>query len=343
MEGWVVDWNEVSDDALTRELQQLVRMERHATAKLVAYLAEFDRRRLYLAEGYASTFVYCTQVLHLSEYAAYVRIRAARAVRRCPAVLAALERGEVHLSTIRLLAPFRDHERGPELLASARHLSKREVEEIVARLSPRPDVQPMILKLPEAAMEKYVAGATPPVSSPPGAPAGTHVPVVALPAAVRRAVGSLTVLAPQRYHVQFTASAEMRAKIDRLRNLLRHEIPDGNLAALFDRALTVLLQQVEKRKFAATAHPRSEGPRPSANPASRDIPAAVRRAVWLRDGEQCAFTTGDGRRCGERGLLEFHHIVPFAHGGAATVENLSLRCRAHNQFEAWFDFGPPVT
>lgn len=282
-------------------------------------------------------------MLHLSEYAAYVRIRAARAVRRCPAVLAALERGEVHLSTIRLLGPFLDRERGLELLASARHLSKREVEEIIARLSPRPDVQPMISKLPEAATAINVAGVMPAASSPPGALAGTHAPVVALPAAVPRAVSSLTVLAPQRYRVQFTASAEMRARIDRLRNLLRHEIPDGDLAAIFDRALTALLQQAEKRKFAATARPRSEGPRPRANPVSRDIPAAVRRAVWLRDGEQCAFTTRDGRRCGERGLLEFHHLVPFAHGGAATAENLPLRCRAHNQFEAWFDFGPPVT
>ena len=52
-------------------------------------------RRLYLREGCASLFTYCTQVLHLSEGAAYNRIETARAARRFPEVLDALERGGV--------------------------------------------------------------------------------------------------------------------------------------------------------------------------------------------------------------------------------------------------------
>jgi 5-methylcytosine-specific restriction endonuclease McrA len=79
----------------------------------------------------------------------------------------------------------------------------------------------------------------------------------------------------------------------------------------------------------------SAGPARSANPAnpsprSRYIPAAVRRAVWARDGGQCAFVAANGRRCPERGFLEFHHVEPYAAGGAATVDNIQLRCRSHN-------------
>jgi 5-methylcytosine-specific restriction endonuclease McrA len=68
------------------------------------------------------------------------------------------------------------------------------------------------------------------------------------------------------------------------------------------------------------------------------VPAAVRRAVWARDDGRCAFIGADGR-CGETGWLELHHVVPFARGGPTTAENLELRCRAHNAFEAERDFG----
>jgi 5-methylcytosine-specific restriction endonuclease McrA len=66
----------------------------------------------------------------------------------------------------------------------------------------------------------------------------------------------------------------------------------------------------------------------------RHIPAAVRRAVALRDGWPCAFIGKGGHRCEARRRLEFHHLVPYEVGGASTVENIQLRCRAHNQYEA---------
>jgi 5-methylcytosine-specific restriction endonuclease McrA len=68
------------------------------------------------------------------------------------------------------------------------------------------------------------------------------------------------------------------------------------------------------------------------------VPAAVRRAVWNRDGGRCAFV-GSGGRCDESAFLEFHHVIPFAAGGPTTTENLELRCRAHNAYEAALDFG----
>ncbi|MBP7569312.1 MAG: HNH endonuclease [Acidobacteria bacterium] len=72
----------------------------------------------------------------------------------------------------------------------------------------------------------------------------------------------------------------------------------------------------------------------------RYIPAAVRRAVWDRDGARCAYVSPGGTRCGATARLEFHHRVPFAEGGASTVENLALACALHNRMEAarWFDF-----
>ena len=73
--------------------------------------------------------------------------------------------------------------------------------------------------------------------------------------------------------------------------------------------------------------------------ASRYIPSDVKRGACRRDGGQCAFVAPDGQRCEERTFLEFHHVRPYAHGGPATVENISLRCRRHNQYEADLVFG----
>ena len=89
---------------------------------------ELDVRRLYLGEGYSSLFAYCTQVLHLAEGAAYNRIEAARAARRFPAIVTALEEGTVTLTAVRLLAPHLTEDNHRDVLASARHKGKREVE-----------------------------------------------------------------------------------------------------------------------------------------------------------------------------------------------------------------------
>ena len=97
----------LSDADLLREVRRLVSRERAATATLIAALGELDVRRLYLAEGWSSLFTYCTQVLHLSEHAAYGRIEAARAARKWPIVLELLAEGSLHLTAIALLGRHR--------------------------------------------------------------------------------------------------------------------------------------------------------------------------------------------------------------------------------------------
>ena len=107
-------------------------------------------------------------------------------------------------------------------------------------------------------------------------------------------------------------------------------MPSGDAAEIFDRAVTLLIEQLERQRFAQTERARASKPSPES---SRHIPAAVRRAVWRRDGGCCAFVGTEGR-CGERAFLELHHVAPYAVGGRATVENIELRCRAHNAYEA---------
>ena len=319
--------SQLSDLELLAAVKSAADDERRATARLVALLAEVDTRRLYLGEGCSSLFTYCTQVLHLSEHAAYGRIEAARATRRFPVVLDLLTEGALTLTAVTLLAPHLTPANHRDVLHEARHKSKRDVEHIVARLRPQPAVASTVRRLPTP---RTVAPAAPPRL---GTDSGEHAPGLTRPPSPRPA--TVTPLAPERYKVQFTVSRDTHEKLRRIQDLLRHSIPNGDPAAIFDRALTLLLADLEQGKCAATARPRASHRTPSG---SRHIPAAMRREVWRRDGGQCAFVGASGR-CTERGFLEFHHVRPYADGGATVVENLELRCRAHNLYEAELYFG----
>jgi 5-methylcytosine-specific restriction endonuclease McrA len=103
-------------------------------------------------------------------------------------------------------------------------------------------------------------------------------------------------------------------------DLLRHIVPTGDVATVFDRALSGLIEQLEKQKCAATSRPRGS---PAAATGSRHIPGAVRREVWRRDHGRCGFVGARGR-CAERGFLEFHHVVPFAVGGRREEHRVAL-------------------
>ena len=263
---------QLSDLDLLTEVTQLVGSERAAIAKLVSALGELDARRLYLGQGCSSMFTYCTQVLRLAEHAAFNRIEAARAARRFPIIVTMLADGRVHLSAVRLLAPHLTDTNHRAVLGEASHKSKREIEELVARLQPRPDVPPVVRKLPS----KHVAqAAVPPLVFKPSAteiecapPTGTTMRRAALPASAPRPHAEP--LAPGRYKLQFTVSAETYEKLRRVQDLLRHRLPNGDPAAIFDRALTLLLTDLERTKLAATARPRGSS---QTGETSRHVPA----------------------------------------------------------------------
>jgi hypothetical protein len=143
-------------------------------------------------------------------------------------------------------------------------------------------------------------------------------------------------LAPERYSVQFTMSQAMRDKLRHAQDLLGHQVPSGDVVQVLERALDELIGKLEKRKYAATDGPRHHE---ASNSKGRHIPAHVRRAVPERDGNRSTFKGENGHRCEARKRLEFDHVREFARGGEATLENLRLRCRAHNQYTAEQTYG----
>jgi len=344
----------LSDHDLLARLGVLAGKERETTAELVAHLAALDARpSVYAMLGFGSLFRYCTDVLRLSEDATCNRTKAARACRRFPLILDRLAAGTLSLTAIRLLYPHLTVENHERVLARAENLSRSGLEELVAELAPRPDVPSTIRKLPApATLPSPIAPPALPLAPPLLTSAQTEVasPEPSVPAPppappappVRRPIIEAT--APERYRVQFTLGKEGHDRLRRLQALLRREIPDGDPGAIVERALALLLDKVEKAKLGAARNPRPIRPgtdRLVRTPIvdSRHIPNGVRREVSGQDGAQCGFVAPDGRRCTERSFLEFHHKRPYASGGPPTVENISLRCRRHNQYEADLVFG----
>jgi len=298
----------------------------------------------------------------MSEGEAYNRIEVARTARRFPVVLDMLADGRVHLTAVRLLAPHLTADNHDDVLASARGKTKLEIQEIVARVAPRPDAPTSVRRVsasPEASPPVAAAVATaslvppvvsppllspplisaPVVSAPPAAGAPTAEPTRALavaipPAPVPRA--TVTPLSPERYKLQVTISGEILEKMRLAKDTLSHAIPTGDDAAILGRAFDALLEKLAKQKFAATEKPRVS---PATKIAGQDLTAAVMRAVWVRDLGRCRYVGPNGHRCDERRFVEFHHTDPHALGGEASVDLIELRCRRHNDYEGRLYFG----
>jgi hypothetical protein len=333
----------IPDEELLRRLAEILQQSRRVEADLVAHIGEVEERKLYAREASPSMFVYCTEVLHLSEAEAYMRIAVARASRKHPVLLTLLEEGRLHLTGIVLLAPHLTQENADALLKRAAYRSKRQVLELIAEIAPRPDVPAVMRKVPQRGKTQPPA----PSSSLEGSPVelfpdGVGSPVsapsrITVAATVPTAV--VEPLSPARYKVQFTASAELRDKLERLRALMRPQVPDGDLAAIIEQAVTEKLERLEARQFAKTSAPRKSLSKTDTSSSSRHVPAAVRRAVRERDGNRCRYVDAQGRRCPERHRLEYHHRHPYGLGGDHDPRNICLLCHGHNMYLASHDYG----
>ena len=332
----------LNDNDLVVRVRALARRERRVTAQLVAALAEFDRRRLYLAQGCSVA----VRVLHgraaLLERAAYTRMEVARTALRFPVVLQRLEEGSVTLTTIRRLGPVLTDANHGEVLAAAAHKKKADVDcswpHCARGQTPSRSCGSCRRRARPARrfIQRHPQPRRPFATPGPSTVMPTEPPAVcdlrrrksqrrnsrrSHPSSVRSPPSATESSSPRRARCT-TSSASRR----RCCATDPHWRPRCDLRAW--------LGSSPGRSGANEVRRHIEAPTTEAvGPRSRHIPAAVKREVWRRDDGRFAFVGTEGR-CRERGFVEFHHVVPFADGGAATPGNIELRCRAHNAYEA---------
>jgi hypothetical protein len=311
----------LSNEELLSDLHSLVGQGRVVLARLLAHLGEVEERRLDLQSACSSLFDFCVRRLGMGDDEACRRVAAARLARRFPIALGMIERGEIHLTSLLLLREHLTNENHEEVLGAARGLSKNGVQHLIAARFPRPDAPCLIQPLP--------AGP----SLPPPELSMASVAPAAFPSA--SSSSRVVPLSTERYKVQFTASAELRQKLERATNLMRHGNPSGDLSVVVERAMDLLLAELEKRRLGKTTRPRTNRKNARRGYVSR----AVRREVFERDGEQCTYVDEAGRRCQSRAFLELDHRTPRALGGTDDATNVRVRCKAHNALAAEEDFG----
>ena len=296
----------LSDSVLVARLMELVAEERRVTVEVLVHLGEVEARQLYLPAACSSMSEYCVVGLGFSEQAAFKRIRVARVGRKFPQLLEVMAEGGLHLSGAVALAAHLTEENVERVLAEARGKRMAEIGVIVARLAPRPDVAPRVEPI---AVQGELDGR---------------------PATPREERARVAPLAPERFEMRATISGAVREKLARARDLVRHQVPGGELEAVLEMALDALIEKKEGRKFGRTARPRR---RKTAR--ARHVPSAVRREVVARDGARCSFVSEDGRRCEASGFLELDHVTPVALGGdGSAAAGVRVLCRSHNQYEA---------
>ncbi|WP_394842913.1 hypothetical protein LZC95_38305 [Pendulispora brunnea] len=233
--------------------------------------------------------------------------------------LGMLERGEVHLTTLLLLRERLTEDNHEDLLRAAIGKTKAQVQEFLALRFPRSDTPSVIRSLPNATVPP-TAGTTP-----------GFVPMPA-PKATR-----IEPLSPDRYEVRFTATRELKEKLEYATDLMRHANPKGDLSIIVERALDLLVGELEKRRLGKAKRP----PLREHDTTTRSgyVRRAVRREVFERDGARCAFMDELGRRCESRVFLELDHVNAHALGGSDDATNLIVKCAAHNRLAAERDFG----
>lgn len=296
----------LTDEILLSTTQNLARTERELTIRVLHHLREIERRLLFAKLGFASLFEYCVRELKYSEGAAQRRISSMRLLKTLPELEEKIEKGTLSLSTLSQAQVFFRQEKvettkaKKDLLLTLENKSFREVErELVNKAS-----------VPEKLAKEKIR----PVSA-------THT------------------------ELKILIEESVLKEIEELKNLLARSIPNASIKDIITYSLAHTLKSVRPKAPTETRSnvlkslpPAPAVKRAPASHSTRYIATEVRRKVWQRDSAQCTYTH-NGRRCSSKHGLEFDHIHPHALGGTNTVENLRLRCPAHNKLAAIETYG----
>ena len=324
----------LTTEELDDSIERLVRAEKRNVALVIAHIAEMSRRKGHLERGYKSLFDYCVRRLQLSEGSVARRIQVANVSGRFSQILIALVENRISLTVAGLLAPHLHEENVERLLSDCAGMTKREAEEYLVALRPKPVFAPSIRKAP----------------SPASSPTQQRTPLREGPLVQeerptpRVSPSILEPAKPDVFNFRFAADRKFKDKFERLAEVLGVQNPLQHMAEIMDRAMDIALDKKDpKQKRARRLLRKSRGgdrPCPGEVPArSRYIPSHVRELVHERAGYRCEFRGRDATRCRARTGLEIEHLQAFARRGSHDPRNLRLHCGPHNRLTAEQTFG----
>ena len=333
----------MSCNELDRSAEKLVHAEKRSSAKLIAHLAEMSRRKAALELGYRHLYEYCLTRLRLSEGSIPLRIQVANAARQYPQLLVALAENRISLTVAGLLASHVDDTNVDELVSACTGMSKRQADEYLVSIRPKPVFEPSIRKQPKQARLR---------SDPaPAKPLPVPEPALATPTSPPKSKPIVEPAQPDIFNFRFAADQSFKEKFERLAEVLGVENAQKHMAEILEQALDVALEKKdpkqkherrqarERRLEVAKTTPSPDEVSLSEPVTSRNVASDVRGRVLATAGYQCEYRARDATRCTSRTGLQVEHTRPFAIHHSHDEQYLRAYCPAHNRLAAERVFG----
>lgn len=286
-----------ADSTLLDEVKDLVRKEKEIIIEVIEYLKEIEIRKLHLARGYSSMFVFATEFLGYSEAEAHIRIQAARLTQLLPEVTALIETGEMTLS---VAATTQTHFRKENLRrkekgqAALTIQEKREVLDLVSGSSRREAEQNLNIHFAQQSAKSLHFHASPELQE-----------------KIERLMG---LMAHKNFERDLGKMVEILVDQELAKYEKRNSLSEKNMA----------MTHVEHLAQSSGVSYRS-----------LYIPQKTRSLVWAKYKGKCTFTDPTTRRaCESRHGIQIDHCHPFSKGGIGAVQNLTLLCANHNRWKA---------
>ncbi len=285
--------SKLSDNEIETNLKDKAHEERKLTIEVISLLEEVDRRKIFLRRGFGSLIEYCVKELKYSESSAYRRISAMRVVRDVPEVARSIESGALNLMNVAQAQTYFKSE------AKFKVIDAKEKRGLLAKLENKSarETEKIILELAPQSVPRE---------------------------SVRQVTANIT-------RLTLILSEEAVAKLDKLKDLLSHKMPNASYGELIEEISNLALKRLDLLR---TATPALVSSRPTQK-RGRYVPTHIRRAVWQKSSGQCSYSDpSTGKRCESTRFLEIDHKKAFSKGGETAIGNLQLLCDAHNRWKS---------
>jgi 5-methylcytosine-specific restriction endonuclease McrA len=328
-------------------LVELLESERRTIVDQLLCLAEVERRDVHREMGHSSMFAFCTERLKMPKSSAYRRSAAARLIVQFPIALEYLRDGRLSVRTLVELRDVLNDENHRVLFDRAAGKTQDQVRELVVCLNPMAAPRDVVVPVRASANVDLFACDQSQLGSrreldevhamtAMSAEDGSRRELEPASAARELRASNIEPVTAELRRMHVTVSREFIEDLEKVKALLSHVVPGGNLEEVLHACIKKTIEVCEKRRRG------SDAPRPRTirrAPKGRTIPTDVRREVWKRDQGKCTFKGSDGTRCNATHFIQFHHIAPYRKDGPPTVSNVTLHCAAHNDYEAKREYG----
>jgi hypothetical protein len=240
----------MTDQELWDAMPRMLKSERHDLAEFLIHLAEINTRDLHLRRAYSGLFVYLRK-LGVSEWESRARSIAAVQGKRFPRIYSMLRVGRLNLTSLAIVGPHLTSENYRSLLGKASKRSRRELEALVAELSPRAgrrDTVRVVSVGPAAQPAPLAAGPLFDVPSPALALGLEAADLFS--AVVSHSNGPAITVEPQVKRLRYTFDADetLDEMLGKARGLLWHKYPYGEMEYVLRDALDALLEVIDPER-----------------------------------------------------------------------------------------------